>query len=242
MMNSGSRGTHGPTDDLAAYSRAVRRFPPLTRAEEHAVAVRARRGDAAAVQQLVRHNLAFVIAVVRRQRCSPDILDDLIQEGNVGLLHAAERFDPHAGTRFCTYAVWWIRAFVGRYLRASRSSVRPRSGTVAQADASLDALVGEFGDVTALDLIPDEGPGSELRYFAAEHDRAVRAALVAARARIGELGWNIVHERLQSDTATTLEAIASRWRLSRERVRQVEVRTKRLLHRHLGAMRLDAGV
>src|SRR5919108_6002565 len=121
-------------EGLAPYLDAIRAFPPLAREEEHALALRARLGDAPAQQKLVRHNLAFVIAFARRQRRGGVRLDDLVQEGNMGLLRAVEKFDPHAGTRFLTYAGWWIRAHVGRYLKEARSAVRPRSGAVAQAD------------------------------------------------------------------------------------------------------------
>jgi RNA polymerase primary sigma factor len=121
-------------DDLSPYLQAIRQHPPLGRDEEHAVALRASRGDVAARQKLARHNLAFVVAIARRQRRGSVRLDDLIQEGNVGLMKAVEKFDAHAGTRFSTYAVWWIRAYVGKYLKEVRSAVRPISGTVAQAD------------------------------------------------------------------------------------------------------------
>ena len=111
------------------------------------------RGDASAKQNLVRHNLALVLAVARRQRRGAVPLDDIVQEGNVGLMRAVERFDPHAGPRFSTYAVWWIRAHVGRYLKEARSTVRPRSGDVALPDVSLDAPIGQDSDATHLDLL-----------------------------------------------------------------------------------------
>jgi RNA polymerase primary sigma factor len=233
MRNSGTQGNRREFEDLSYYLRAVRKYPPLARAEEHALAVRSGRGDASAEQKLVRHNLALVLAIARKQRRGTVRLDDLVQEGNVGLMRAVERFDPHAGTRFSTYAVWWIRAYVGRYLREARSMVRPRSGAVAQADVSLDAATGENGEPTHLELLEDEGVGPEGWYLSAESDRSVRDALAKARKRIGELGWDIVHSRLEQDSPTTLEEIGRRWCVSRERVRQVEVRTRRFLNWYL---------
>src|SRR5512142_3466079 len=162
-------------EELAPYLKAVRDFPPLTREDEHALALRARKGESSAKQKLVRHNLAFVVAIARKQRRGTVRLDDLIQEGNVGLMRAVEKFDPHAGTRFSTYAVWWIRAYIGKYLKEVRSSVRPLSGTVAQADLSLDTTVDEEGEITHLDRIEDGGPTAEERFLAAEGDRGVRA-------------------------------------------------------------------
>jgi RNA polymerase primary sigma factor len=220
-------------DDLSPYLAAMKAHPPLSREEEHAVALRARAGDVPARQRLARHNLALVVAVARRQRRGTVRLDDLIQEGNVGLLRAVEKFDPHAGTRFSTYAVWWIRAYIGKYLKEARSSVRPQSGTVAQSDISLDGLVDDDGDVTHLERIEDDAPGPEDRYLSAEDDRGVREALSKVRKRVGELGWDIIHNRLQRDEPTTLEEIGKRWGVSRERVRQVELRSKQVLHRVL---------
>jgi RNA polymerase primary sigma factor len=227
-------------DELAPYLRAVREFPPLSREEEHTTAVRARRGDVKAAQKLVRHNLAFVVAIARKQRRGTVRLDDLIQEGNVGLMRAVEKFDPGAGTRFSTYAVWWIRAYVGKYLKEARSTVRPQSGTVAQPDMSLDSSVDEEGETTHLERIEDDGPGPEDLYLQTEGDRDVREALGKVRKRIGELGWDIVHNRLEQDQPRTLEEIGKRWGVSRERVRQVELKTKQFLERYLTPEERDA--
>jgi RNA polymerase primary sigma factor len=219
--------------ELAPYLKAVRDIPRLSRDEEHALAVRARKGEVKARQELVRHNLTFVVAIARTRRRGTVRLDDLIQEGNVGLMRAAEKFDPHAGTRFSTYAVWWIRAYIGKYLKEARSTVRPQSGTVAPPDLSLDSAIGEGSDDTHLDRIEDEGPGPEDDYLQTEGDRGVRDALGKIRKRIGELGWDIVHNRLQHDEPRTLEEIGKRWGISRERIRQVELKTKQFLHRYL---------
>jgi RNA polymerase primary sigma factor len=232
MGSTQQRGTD--FDDLRSYLDAIRAFPPLGREEEHALAVRARAGDARAKQRLVQHNLAFVVAVARKQRRGTLRLEDLVQEGNMGLLRAVEKFDPEAGTRFSTYAVWWIRAYVGKYLKEARSAVRPMSGTVAQSDLSLDATFDAESETTHLDRIEDEGPGPEETYLAEEDHRGVRVALGRMRKRLGELGWDIVHARLQEDDPRTLEELGQRWGVSRERVRQVEIRTKDYLRRYLG--------
>jgi RNA polymerase primary sigma factor len=227
--------TSGNSDELAPYLKAVREFPPLTREHEHALALRARDGGISARQKLVRHSLTFVVTIARMQRRGTVPLEDVIQEGNVGLLRAAEKFDPHAGTRFSTYAVWWIRAYIGKYLKEARSTVRPRNGTVAQPDLSLDSAIDAEGEVIHLERIEDDGPTAEESYLAAEGDRDVRDALGKVRKRIGEVGWDIVHRRLQDDAPRTLEEIGQRWGISRERVRQVELKTKHFLQQHLQA-------
>ncbi len=197
------------------------------------MALRARKGDLSAKQKLVQHNLAFVVVVASKQRRGSVRLDDIIQEGNLGLMRAVEKFDPHAGTRFLTYAAWWIRAYIGRYLMEARSAVRPQSGTVAQPDFSLDNAVGEEEDPSYLECIEDERPGPEETYLSAESDREIRDTLGKARKRMGALGWDIVENRLQQDFPTTLDEIGRRWGLSREWVRQVEIKTKQLLQRRL---------
>jgi len=236
------RSAHGASrelDELSPYLRALRRYPPLTREAEHQLAVRAGQGDISASQDLVRHSLALVVAVARSQRRGSVRLDDLVQEGNLGLIRAAGKYDPRVGTRFSTYAIWWIRAYVGKFLKEARSAVRPRSGLVARPDISLDAPVGDPAEATHLDLLEDAGVGPEDRYLASERDRAVRGALAKVRTRVGELGWDIVHTRLQQEVPRTLEDIGRRWSVSRERVRQIEVRTKRFLSRYLQPASLE---
>jgi RNA polymerase primary sigma factor len=227
-------------EELAPYLDALREYPPLSRDAEHLLAVKASRGDVTARQRLVRHNLAFVVAIARKQRRGTVRLDDVIQEGNVGLMRAAEKFDPGAGTRFSTYAVWWIRAYIGKYLKEARSSFRPQSGTVAQADLSLDSAIDEENETTHIERIEDDSPGPEDRYLTGEADGEVRDALGRVRKRVGELGWDIIHNRLQQEQPRTLEEIGKRWGVSRERVRQVELRTKQFLARYLEPDERDA--
>jgi RNA polymerase primary sigma factor len=94
--------------------------------------------------------------------------------------------------------------------------------------------------VTHLELLVDDGAGPEGSYLSAESDRAVRDALAKVRPRIGELGWDILHQRLQQDSPRTLEEIGQRWSISRERVRQVELKTKRFLNLYLEPVSREA--
>ncbi|HUK65396.1 MAG TPA: sigma-70 family RNA polymerase sigma factor [Anaeromyxobacteraceae bacterium] len=219
--------------DLPSSMRAIRSLPPLSREEEHVLALRARRGDLRARHALVTHHLAFVVMLARKVRRGNLRLEDLVQEGNLGLLRAVEKFDPHAGTRFLTYAAWWVRAYLGKYVKEARSSVRPHSGTVALCDLSLDDPSSEEGDGAPLDLLASESLQPEEACLAAESTRQVRSLLEGLRPHLGQLGWDIVRERLEQDSPKTLEEIGKRFGVSRERVRQVEVKVKRLLQHHL---------
>lgn len=231
------RGTGRPAgrdfERLSTYLKSLRGLSPNSREEEHRLAVRARAGDVVARQRLVQGALAFVVSIAGRQSLGTLALEDVIQEGNLGLMRAAEKFDPDAGTRFSTYAAWWIRAYIGKYLKEARSSVRPRSGEVAVSDLSLDVVVDEENDTTRLDRLEDERVSPEEAYLAVEAQSEVKSAIGGVRKRVGELGWQIIRDRLQGDQRLTLEAIGKVWGLSRERVRQVELQTKKILARRL---------
>ena len=221
-------------DPFRSYLSSITRVPPLSRHEEHELALHARAGDAAARQKIIRHNLALVVSVVRRFSLGSVRLDDVIQEGNLGLLRATERFDPDAGTRFATYAVWWIRAYVAKYLQEARSIVRPPSGSWASSDLSLDSAVAADDDTTYMDRVEDERPGPELALQSLEGNREVREILERCRVGFGAIGWDIIQSRLQREEPHSLEKIGERWGLSRERVRQIELRLKKQLARCLG--------
>src|SRR5688500_17395398 len=102
--------------NLAVYLRDISRLPLLGREEEGVLARRVRQGDEAAKARMVESNLRLVVQIARRYRNRGLPLLDLIEEGNLGLLHAVEKFDPDRGTRFSTYATWWIRQAVARAL------------------------------------------------------------------------------------------------------------------------------
>jgi len=91
------------------YLEEIAKFPTLTEAEEKTLGERIRQGDKEALQTLVKSNLKFVVSYVKKYRGMGLGLLDLIDEGNVGLIEAARRFDPTRGVRFVSYAVWWIR-------------------------------------------------------------------------------------------------------------------------------------
>jgi RNA polymerase sigma factor (sigma-70 family) len=122
--------------NLAVYLRDISRIPLLDREEEADLARRARAGDDAAKARMVESNLRLVVQIARRYRNRGLPLLDLIEEGNLGLLHAVEKFDPERGTRFSTYATWWIRQAVARALANQARTIR--------LPVHVEALLGRY--------------------------------------------------------------------------------------------------
>jgi len=106
-----------PFDPLQRYLAEIRRFKVLSREEEHELAVQYKEyGDLEAAYKLVTANLRLVVMIAREYQKAFKNLLDLVQEGNMGLMEAVKNFDPYRGVRFPSYAVWWIRAYMIRYI------------------------------------------------------------------------------------------------------------------------------
>ncbi len=104
-------------DPVQQYLAEVRRFPALSREEEHDLAMRYyQSGDKSAAYKLIMSNLRLVVIVAREYQKHYQNILDLIQEGNIGLLEAVKKYDPFRGIRFPSYAVYWIRAYILRHL------------------------------------------------------------------------------------------------------------------------------
>jgi RNA polymerase nonessential primary-like sigma factor len=114
----------GSADALALYLRGVRRTDLFTPEEEFAMAVRARGGDFEARQSMIEHNLRLVVSIAKGYMGRGVPMADLIEEGNLGLMHAIDKFEPERGFRFSTYATWWIRQSVDRALMYQGRAVR----------------------------------------------------------------------------------------------------------------------
>ena len=113
-----------PLDSLTAYLRNVRRTQLFTAQQEFDMAVRARAGDFAARQSMIEHNLRLVVSIAKLYLGRGVPLSDLIEEGNLGLMHAIDKFEPERGFRFSTYATWWIRQSVERAVMQQGRMIR----------------------------------------------------------------------------------------------------------------------
>ena len=110
-------------DALGQYMNDISKLKPLTREEEAALSKKIQAGDVKALHELVRRNLKYVVTVANKYRGCGLSLQDLIEEGNIGMIQAAKRFDGERNIKFITYAVWWIR-------QAIMHSLAEQSGTV----------------------------------------------------------------------------------------------------------------
>ena len=105
------------TDPLTAYMQEIRRYPLLTREEEHALAVQfAKTRDPKLGRRLITANLRLVVKLAHEYRRAYRNLPDLVQEGNLGLLQAVQKYDPYRGVKLSSYAAWWIRAYMLKFI------------------------------------------------------------------------------------------------------------------------------
>ncbi len=133
---------------LDQYLRDISVFPLISREEEVRLAQRIRTNDQEALDTLVRSNLRFVVSVAKKYRNQGVNLSDLINEGNLGLIRAAHKFDETKGIKFISYAVWWIRQAILQALAEQSRIVRVplnRAGTLHKIGKRASALLQELG-------------------------------------------------------------------------------------------------
>jgi RNA polymerase primary sigma factor len=118
-----TRETETP-DLLSSYFARIDNGALLTHEEEVDLSKRAKAGDAKARRRLIEKNLRLVVSVAKRYRGYGVPFEDLIQEGNIGLMKAVEKFDPDRGWRFATYAMWWVRQAIGRAVSDKGRTIR----------------------------------------------------------------------------------------------------------------------
>lgn len=272
----------GGGDLLTHYLSEIRRYALLDPEEERAVALRYYEGgDAKAAERLVTANLRLVVKIAFQYHRQWSNVLDLIQEGNVGLVEALSRFDPYRGIRFSSYAQYWIRAMILRFLMDNFRLVRlgsTRNGrklffqlqkererllregqpaTVAQLAERLSVPESEIvavdqhmrapamslsapatGDPegrTLGELVPDEDAADpEAQMASNELGGIMREKLTAfAETLEDERERAIWRERLMAADPASLSDLGDRYDVSKERIRQIEVRVKKRLKQYL---------
>jgi RNA polymerase primary sigma factor len=214
--------------NLTRYLHEIGRHPLLSRSDEVRLARLAACGDEAAKRRLVEANLRLVVAIARRYRGMGLDLLDLIQEGNVGLIAAVDRYDWRRDVKFATFASWWIRRDICRALSTKSRLIRlplhvAQSAELRRAEPrpiSLSEPVAD-GDVRFEDLLSDDGEGDPARLVQDGPDATIVLSRLSARGRrILELRYGLNGRRPR-----TLSDVASELGVSRERIRQLERKT-----------------
>jgi RNA polymerase sigma-32 factor len=274
---------------LSRYLEEIRRFPMLEPAEEFILAKRwQEQGDTEAAHRLVTSHLRLVAKIAMGYRGYGLPLNEIISEGNVGLMQAVKRFDPDRGFRLATYAMWWIRAAIQEYILHSWSLVKMGT-TAAQkklffnlrklkgqmqaidegdlapetvqaiaerldvteteviemnrrlegGDRSLNVPLRVDSDTDWQDWLVDEAASQETTLADADEFDHRMSLLHRAMSVLNERERHILTERRLKDEPTTLEELSGEYGISRERVRQIEVRAFEKLQRAIKALEAE---
>ena len=168
---SRDRGRYGQDPSVQRYLRELRNYPPMTRKEEEATLVRAKKGDSRAIEALLTANLRFVVSVALEYQGRGVALSDLIAEGNVGLIEALGRFDEKRGFKFISYAVWWIRQGILNALKKTSTVSMP-----ANRQEDMDRMARRWGQMTQeLGRVPSlDEVASDMKISRKRAERALR--------------------------------------------------------------------
>jgi RNA polymerase sigma-32 factor len=263
-----------PEGNLQRYLDNIRKFPMLSHEEEYMLSKRFNEhDDVHAAHKMVTSHLRLVAKIAMGYRGYGLPLNEMISEGNVGLMQAVKRFDPERGFRLATYAMWWIRASIQEYvlhswslvkigttaaqkklffnlrklkgklqafedgdlhpetvakisneLRVPEKDVVSMNRRMAGADHSLNAPLRADSDGEWQDWLVDDSESQEIVTAEAEELSKRRALLENAMGALNERERHIMTERRLSEDPLTLEALSKQYNISRERVRQIEVR------------------
>jgi RNA polymerase primary sigma factor len=154
-----SRKSSYDESSLDQYLKEISAYPLLKREDEIDLAIRIKQGEEEALDKLVRSNLRFVVSVAKKYQNQGVALGDLINEGNLGLIRAAHKFDETKGIKFISYAVWWIRQAILQALAEQSRIVRVplnRAGALHRIGRRSSTLLQELGREPTLEELADE--------------------------------------------------------------------------------------
>jgi len=159
-----SRLTNRSNDSFNQYLKEVAAIEKFTPEEEAICTEKASQGDREAINELVRRNLRFVVSVAKQYANTQNPLEDLVNEGNIGLIIAAEKFKPEMGFKFISYGVWWIRKVIIEHLTKNGRLVRipaNKINNLSKLDKQINKLEQKLGRTVTVQELIDEF-GSEL--------------------------------------------------------------------------------
>ena len=203
-----------PADDVSTsldlYLDELSRYPLLAPEDEDVVARRAQNGDDQALETLVRANLRFVVSVAKKYQNRGMPFSDLIQEGNVGLVTAARKFDPDQGVKFISYAVWWIRqAILAALAKQSRAVRLPlnRATELARVIRVREELKQSLSREPTADEIAEI---AQLEISTVEMLQALNVSEVRLDAPVGPSEDNQLVDRFLVDESSTEESLEAK--------------------------------
>ncbi|MCD6551726.1 RNA polymerase sigma factor RpoD [Thermotoga sp.] len=263
--------TSNVRDSIKMYLKEIGKIPLLTPAQERELARRAQMGDKKAKEKLITSNLRLVVSIAKRYMGRGLSFQDLIQEGNIGLLKAVEKFDWRKGYKFSTYATWWIRQAITRAIADQARTIRIPVHMVetinklnrlrreyyqkygeepsveelakmmgkppekikdileaAKETISLESPIGEDEDSSIEDFVADESvpsPKKEaMRMLMREELEKVLKTLSPREAMVLRMRYGLLDGKPK-----TLEEVGQYFNVTRERIRQIEVKALRKL-------------
>ncbi|MDU2543310.1 MAG: RNA polymerase sigma factor RpoS [Klebsiella sp.] len=231
-------------DATQLYLGEIGYSPLLTAEEEVYFARRALRGDVASRRRMIESNLRLVVKIARRYSNRGLALLDLIEEGNLGLIRAVEKFDPERGFRFSTYATWWIRQTIERAIMNQTRTIRLPIHIVKELNVylrtarELSHKLGGDSEKALLDILADEkenGPEDTTQ------DDDMKQSIVKWLFELNAKQREVLARRfgLLGYEAATLEDVGREIGLTRERVRQIQVEGLRRLREILQGQGLN---
>ncbi|MDY7228943.1 RNA polymerase factor sigma-32 [Hyalangium rubrum] len=219
-------------DSLSTYLADISKYPLLTQPQEQELARRFRQGDLQAGHLLVTSNLRFAVKVSYEYRSYGIKMGDLIQEANIGLMKAVQKFDPDKGIRLISYAVWWIRAYIQNYILKNWSLVklgttqaqRKLFFALARTRRELEKLGSGEGNIVDAEEIARKlnVKATEVR----EMEQRMGGRDLSLDAPVGEEGDSTHLDFVESEGASQADEVADRQeaQITRERVRQALMR------------------
>lgn len=214
-----SEGGLGRFDPLSAYMREVQRHPLLSADEQHQLAVTYQKNpeDLAAAARLVTANLRLVVKIAYEYRRAYKNMMDLIQEGNIGLMQAVKKYDPYRGVKLSSYAAWWIRAYMLRFILNNWRLVK--LGTTQAQRKLFFNLSKEKAKLTAMGIEPTDAEIAKRLNVAeaevAEMDKRLARSDASLDASVGESdGRSVARVELMPAPGSTPEGLAEGAELS----------------------------
>ena len=221
------------SENLPKYFKTIQKLNPLTIAEEKELAQKIQEGDRAALNKLVKHNLKIVVTIANRHIGQGVPIDDLIQEGNIGLFEAAQRFDPKSDARFITYASLWVRKRINEAVVAHGRIVRlphnqeydiykaKMAGEETQnlSTVEIDAPIGEDGETTIGDILLNVK--SDFEFEIEMDDVKYRAKRVLSHLKERDRQVIKAYFGIDADYEMSPDVIAERFDLTNVRVCQI---------------------